>query len=450
MYPAKFSLSINSAPDCTNDFVVYPINTAGSGTQANLVGVNNLYNGTCGTTGVPTVRFAYNVGGGIIQTSPVISLDGTKVAFVESITNGSKFHVLTLGTTGSNGTAFSSPATPGSGNNAADRSITMSGSVSVTRSSPFVDFLNDVAYVGDDIGKVHKFTGVFKGTPTEVVSGWPVQLQANGQNVTTPLSPVVYDGGASHNIFAGGTLGTNSFILCVNADTHSLCSTSSQQVGQGSNLDVIDGPIVDSTAQTVFVTANASNTAQVTQFTTALQNAHIAQIGFFSPPNNRYDGAFDHAYFQSISTGHMYFCGINSSGFPTLYRAPFNASGQLQSTEGTTFQLASSSSVSCTPLTEVFNPNIGGGTDFLFVGVQNNGFNTGSLNCGGTACVVSFNITSSFPTAAAAILKATAFGSGSISGMIVDNVSGATGASQIYFGNLQNKTGVQASQSGLN
>ena len=62
--------------------------------------------------------------------------------------------------------------------------------------------------------------------------------------------------------------------------------------------------------------------------------------------------------------------------------------------------------------------------------------------------MMSFVITSSFPSAANAITTS-GLGSLGMSGIIIDNVSGVAGASQIYFGGLQNNTGVQASQSAL-
>jgi hypothetical protein len=227
MYPAKYTFSPIAAPNCTNDFVVYPINVAGSATQANILGVNNLYTGgTCPTGTVPNALFAYHVGSGVVQTSPVLSEDGTKVAFVESINQGSKFHVLLLDKSGNagcaaskspcNGTAFSSPATPGTNNAALDMSVTMSGNVGVTISSPFVDYEDDVAYVGDDVGVLHKFTPVFNATasntPKEVLTGgWPFTVAA-GAELTGP----VYDGGASQSIFVGsagsaGVTGYNFF-----------------------------------------------------------------------------------------------------------------------------------------------------------------------------------------------------------------------------------------------
>ncbi len=100
MYPAKFSFDPGAAPSCANDYVVYGLNIAGTtGKQANLVAFNNLYSGPgglCGST--PTVKFAYNVTtvtGSKIDLSPIISLDGTKIAFVESASKSAIFHVLT-------------------------------------------------------------------------------------------------------------------------------------------------------------------------------------------------------------------------------------------------------------------------------------------------------------------------------------------------------------------
>jgi hypothetical protein len=85
--------------------VVFGVNKPGvSGSQANIVGLSNLYNGTCTPT-APTVLFSYYVGTGTVQTSPILGPNANQVAYVESIPSGSKFHVLTgAGTGSSNGT----------------------------------------------------------------------------------------------------------------------------------------------------------------------------------------------------------------------------------------------------------------------------------------------------------------------------------------------------------
>jgi hypothetical protein len=62
--PAKFVFDVTAAPSCTTDFVVTGISANGSGTQANIIGLNRLYTnpggtGFCAGTG-PLVMFAYN------------------------------------------------------------------------------------------------------------------------------------------------------------------------------------------------------------------------------------------------------------------------------------------------------------------------------------------------------------------------------------------------------
>jgi hypothetical protein len=450
MYPAKFTFAPVGDPDCTNDFVVFPINNSGSSTQANILAVNNLYGTTCTGT-VPTSLFAYNVGTGIIQTSPVLSLDGTKVAFVESIAGGSIFHVLTMDKSGNsgcpssspcNGNASSSPAVPGVNNSAVDVAIIMSGGVMVTRSSPFVDYSGDIAYVGDDSGVLHKFTGVFTGTPVEVTtSPWPFAV-APGAILTGP----VFDSGASQSIFVGGS---DANLYCVTS-AGAACDTPSITVGSGA---ILDAPIVDSTEETVFATSNSGANAILTQATTGFDIQINLRLGDHG--TDLYNGAFDNAYFTNVGTGHMYFCGnLAGAATPELYQVPFSSSGLFSPPATAVFQLVQSGNagtgVDCTPLTEAFNSSQG--KDYLFLGVKNHGFTSGTPNCASLTCVMSFSLPTAspftFPTAANSTLTTT-LGTNGISGIILDNVSGATGASQIYFGNLQTNAGVQVSQSAL-
>jgi hypothetical protein len=448
-YPAKYSFSPIGAPNCTSDYVVFGINTPGLSNQANIMGVNNLYKISCTGT-VPTILFSYLVGSGSVLTDPVLSLDGTKVAFIESKTGGSIFHVLTLDQRGNsgcpnspcNGTAFNSPATPGVNNNAIDKKITMSGGVSVTRSAPFVDYSGDIAYTGDDSGKLHKFTGIFRGTPAEAGSPWPVTV-ASGVAMTSP----VFDHGASQHILIGGNDG-NLYCLTIAGVA---CSTF--KITLGASI-AFTGPIVDSTMQTVFAEANTASNAVLIQATTSLGSPVSATMGVTG--TDLFDGAFDNAYFTNVSTGHMYFCGnLTTAATPTLWRVTFNSSGVMSSTnDGGKFQLVQNGNTGtnfdCTPLTEVYNTSQS--KDYLFIGVKSGGFVSGTPNCGGNTCLISFVLPTTspftFPTSANATFAGNVGPSG-ISGIIVDNVSGVAGASQVYFGSLQNNAGVQASQSSL-
>jgi hypothetical protein len=254
MYPAKYTWDVNATPDCTKDVAVYPVNATPSGSLANLVGFNNLYSASTGTNycpgTLPSFIFAYEVGTGPIKTSPAISLDGTQVAFVESA-SAAVFHVLTRGT----GTECGSPCNathavvPQSGaSNAVDTKITMNGSVGVTLSSPFIDYNDYIAYVGDDNGKLHKFTGVFNGSPAEVVGGtpsWPIAVAPAGTILTGPI----YDG--STNIFVGGSDGN---LYAVNASTGAVrmaVINGRNYSGGACSGKILDAPVVDSTLGTV-------------------------------------------------------------------------------------------------------------------------------------------------------------------------------------------------------
>ena len=55
-----------------------------------------------------------------------------------------------------------------------------------TRSSPWIDYNTDSAYVGADDGKIYKILNVFKGTPTLAGGNWPVTL-ANNVRISAPV-----------------------------------------------------------------------------------------------------------------------------------------------------------------------------------------------------------------------------------------------------------------------
>ncbi len=153
MYPAKFSFDINApvtVANCTGtteytfpDFVVYGLNVAGvNNGQGNLVALNNLYtgvngsgqpNGVCPGTG-PIVYWSYNTTtstGGKITTSPVLSEDGTQVAFLESGGAATYLHILSwnAGDGAANGDAVHA-AVPSSISGNAAAAATVSDTVS--------------------------------------------------------------------------------------------------------------------------------------------------------------------------------------------------------------------------------------------------------------------------------------------------------------------------------
>ncbi len=65
--------------------------TNGANSQASLVALDDLYVGTCSS--VPSLRWAYNFGTTTsVETSTVLSIDGTQLAFVQSFHNGRRRH----------------------------------------------------------------------------------------------------------------------------------------------------------------------------------------------------------------------------------------------------------------------------------------------------------------------------------------------------------------------
>jgi hypothetical protein len=456
-FPAKYNFDINAGPSCS-DFVVFPENSYGSTTQANIIGFNNLYDGTCpssagtGLPFAPSVQFAYYVDVGYMLSSPTLSEDGSKIAFVTyNSLKGMTFHMLTLSTTGSNGTAYNAPVAPCTvngvqsctTNNAVDTSFVVSTSTNSNYpvSSPFVDYSGDIAYIGDEAGNLHKITGVFRGTPSEITTaGWPFAVES-GSSLSSP----VYDSVSQH-IF-GVTNNANLYCIDASSGTPAFCNPSGK-ISVGSQGTVWEGPIVDSTAGTVFAegvnTSGSNFTPILTQATTSL--AGVVQASMGSGDDSLFDGDFDNTYYSgNYASGYMYFCGANGYLIPALFRIGFNSNGTMNNaTDGNLYPLGNQQAA-CTPLTEAYNP--GQGKDYLFLGV---GYPSTPAGCHGEVCILSFELGSSFPSGPAATLP---LGSGynvPISGIVIDNVSSVPGTSQIYFSNGFSGSATQATQNGLN
>ena len=473
VYPAKFSFNVASTPDCTNDYVVFPTNLTGaSGGQASIVAYNKLYSaptGTtfCGTT-APSVYWSYNTnlnatGGkttGTIATSPILSVDGTKVAFIEN--NGGAGAVLHLlkwkaGDGGAIGTAVN-PTTATTWTScptgACMISITFANASADTGSSPFYDYTHDALYVGDDAGALHKFINVFgiSGSPPSEVttSPWPFDVDA-----AFALNSPVLDG-ASGNIFVDDLNGTLSYIRETFSTVGTCKAGSPPCIGSTTVVpsqihSLIDAPIVDSSTQKVFVFyANYDGTNMaVVQSDTALSANVSALAGSKLNQRHMHAGAFDNTYLSGTgNTGRLYLCGGSATGQPTLMRVGFNnsattfpnATGTMNATVDATPTLlvvSSLNTVDCGPLTEFFNANAAAASqDQLFFGVAGD---STSATCiaAGVGCVMSVNITN---TPVALTIGSSIPEIMGASGIIVDNNSASAQASSLYFSNQGNST----------
>jgi hypothetical protein len=374
-YPAKFTFDTGApvsvlAGSCTNDFIVYPVNVNGSATQPNIVAFDNLYSGTAGGNGIcnraapvnddgvsATVLWSYNVhaiaAGGAVATSPVLSLDGTKVAFVESAAgNAAHFHVLAWKSgdgLATNKQTVTSPAsittfaanTPLSAGTATDLALGAAATGTDSLSSPYIDYAHDTAYIGNDVGVLFRVKNVFCTTP------------ACGTAV--PSLDTAWGGTGSVNVPCGAKLTgpvqdfytLNIFVGCSDGKVYGFNSsgvpltTPSITVGDGSATGgVVESPIVDGLNRLLYAVSGkgaAPNTGSgvIVQATTSLGGPCsgalcIATTGV-SGVFQLHSPAFNDPYFSSntSTTWLLYQMAYSSAANLTLYAATFSGSRAL-------------------------------------------------------------------------------------------------------------------------
>ena len=449
-FPAKFVFDVTAAPSCTNDYVVVgiPANPA-SGGQANLVGVNNLYSesgggGYCSGTG-PAVKFAYASGTGQIPSNVSLSQDGTRIAYVENLETGSSyFHVLTIGSTGSNGTSATAAVVPGAGNNAVDASILLSPDGGTTNQSStngaFVVYTpidsSDVAYVttysslAGGSGYLYKLGSVFKGSAAPTIV-WSVSIDA------IPSSPV-YDS-ALNKVFFTDSDGRIDSVTDSGSSPSVVYST---VIASGATSE--NPVVIDSTNQMLYASFNSNGTnAIVVQAPTSLASTVSVPVGAATTTyTGPYAPDFNNAFYTGSGTPIMYVAGTGTGTTSTLYGIGFNGSGLLNPSSVTSAALATGMADS-SPLTEFYNTSLN--KDYLFVGVTNGC----EASAGGTAgCVYSLDITAGFPAVNASSTALSA--PGGTTGIVVDNDSTLSQASSIYYAPKSGATLVKATQPALN
>lgn len=444
--PAKFTFDASApinAASCANDFVVLPIGaTPGAGTQANLVALNNLYTGamssycpngaqTPPTTDLTSATFlwSYAVGNGPIDLSPVLSFDGKKIAVVVS-SNPATLHIVSW-VAGQGTNATTGAVAPGSGGSSdislSYTSLTVAGCTANastnTSSAPFVDYDNDVIYVGAANGVLYRIKSVFHGTPT---LDYCITVSA-GNKLGSPVLDV-----ASNTVFVSD--GKTVYRYNVGASSFTLAS--SITIGF-SNTSITDAPLVDSTNQFVYVfsSRNTANTgAIVSQMPINLSSHRDARIGP-ATAGIILDGMVDNNYFAGgPSTGTLYACGTQttSSTRPGLYSIKFAANGQMNTaaTMSNNQHINATTGTGpagvCSPITEYFD----GTNDRLFVGTGNATATTGANLV--TEWLINTPITSTTTVPDHSATNEI----GGVSAVTIDNNSTQPQASSIYFGTL--------------
>jgi hypothetical protein len=438
-YPAKYVFTTTSSASCS-DWVVFGGPQGGSPADFSIIAFKNLYPG-CGG---PTLKFAYDgsTNGGALVTAPVISLDGTQIAYVE--TGNPTLDILYLPATDSgDSNAYPIP-------NPSDLLPACNGSYpptnrpclytfglvgDATTSAPFVDYATDTGWVTDDDGNVYEIHPFFDAAPTT-----GTLTPAFTTSTTHQLSAPTWDP-ASRRLFftdSGGALWAYNGATA----TGVVVSTSSQTN--------VEPPLVDSSTEEVFVfsAGNLSGVgSSVVQIPAAFSGSTSSPpncTALFSPcvvgsigsgiTNPIRIGTANNTYFSGenggsavIPTGGlMYVCG-NNAGNPSLYAFSFSPGGVMNSSPAAAIPLALSAA--CSPLTE----NYDGTTDRLFLGLTANCPNDSNGDTGSpTGCIEYFNITSGYPSSSTPAY--TSASAGGTTGIIVDNETASEiGNLNIYF-----------------
>ncbi|MGB8030140.1 MAG: hypothetical protein WCF30_10795 [Terracidiphilus sp.] len=437
-YPAKYTWDVTATPSCTSDYVVIgiPANPA-SGGQANIVGYNNLYSssagGDCTGTG-PDVMFAYASGSGEVPASVVPSLNGEQIAYVEDLLTGSSyFHVLTIGTTGTNGASATAAVVPGTGNNAVDNKVSLSQS---STTSPFVNYATNVAYVTTyswvtGTGYLYKISPVFSSSAPAIV--WSVSIDA------VPSGPV-YDSTSSKAFFTdsegridyvtdGGSSGTLTIGPVVASGTTSLNPVTVDSVNE-----MVYATFNNNTNGDEIVVQSAISTL-ATLADYAVVPVGISNLVYTAP----YGVEFNNYWYTGTTAGSessplLYVVGTDTTTgiTPTLYDIGFT-SGALDSTATSITALTGGQHVTDTTApTEFYNPNVSGGVDFLFFTLSDLCGVSGSVGC-----VLEYDVNSN-----GLITSNYLAVTGGSTGIVVDNDGTGSQESNIYYATKLGQSGV--------
>lgn len=484
-FPAKYNFNLpGQAPTCS-DFLVYGLNTPGSSGQANLIGFANLYSGTAGSSGnglcngypgvyqlyypsytwayAPTLKFAYNGStiNGSITNSVTLSEDGQKLAYVESNSTSSVLHVVGVPAGDNNGACYANGQTSCGATATVPPSIKTvpsSGSWAATDSfsSVWVDYANDIAYVGTDDGVLHKIQNAFCSTqacktspvdPSEVTTGvWPVAMAGAGP-LTSPVqgpSGLIYVAGASNgNLYAISPAGS------VTVSTQKFMPNS-----------IKDGPILDvdgsGTTQALYWFSNSKSDpsnptvrqpqmVQTNSALTAFNNFSLLLNGTSTwpiggdPNVTIHAGTFDNGFFSNRN-GNLWTCGWWQVGqyagnHQGIVRFGINGTAVTPDTSKIYAQTSpdwvASTVNTCAPLTETLDS---AGVDHIFVSSRT-GYPMPTGSCLSQAsCIAAFTVSSTGTPATFSLTSAASFNLATVgnsqqisefsdysSGMIIDN-----------------------------
>jgi hypothetical protein len=377
-YPAKFGFNVNATPSCTNDFVVFPVKEDPTTGGPNIVGLNYLYSGTAPANGfcnralpvfdsgtAAKVYWAYSIidaatsppDGAGIPDSPALSLDGTKIAFVNAHSGvqphfdvlawkaGDGVNALNAQDTSARKTinAFSAVAPVAGSGTVTDQAYGAAGPPGFqTFPSPFVDYTLDKAYVADNNGNLVRFKNVFCTLAPCVpgTSAAPAIDTTWCPACASPGTVVVGTGscaGTANSKLTSPVLDFitgNVFVGCSDGKLYGFGSTGtalgSIVVGDGSATGgIVDGPIVDSINGFVYAVSGTGTGANAThgvfvQTTTTMSSTTTIPVGVNGV--SLHDPAFNNAYLNGPTSAgsYIYVYGYSGATQATLYGICFS------------------------------------------------------------------------------------------------------------------------------
>jgi|HubBroStandDraft_2_1064218.scaffolds.fasta_scaffold04477_3 hypothetical protein len=462
-----------ASPSC-NDFVVYTVNapaTIGNPGQANLIGLKNLYTNGAGTgfcAGTnPSLLFSYAIGTGGSPLSPVISLDGTKVAWIENRTSTASYLHITnwvanqgtsatwpVGVTGAwlNGTCnpvitscdyaveYTASTYPG----CATAYIAGNG-----HSDLYVDYPSNSGFISANNGLLYHIKNIFSTTASPTVD-FCIPVNSSFETVpSSAMSGPIYDEKLnevfitdSEKIY-GYTVNASSlppsFVPAGSYTYGNSASNYNYQTGPGPLLDWFNGFIY------VFSAYDANSKTSVTQLPTSLASGVPVELGPISTNANQllFYGAFDNNYYTygpaygTNPASTLYSCGTDSTTTTAqdLFAISFNAStGVVNATPAMSYNTnvnPGGTNGLCSPITEFYD----GTTDRIFVGMGQPAAATGAN------VVTMWNVTTQLTntsgtggTMPTPVVTTPTSYLGGTSGISADNnASGTAQAQSIYF-----------------
>jgi hypothetical protein len=296
-----------------------------------------------------------------------------------------------------------------------------------TNSDLYVDYQNNVGYIGADNGILYHINNLFGGTPTVDFCTVASAL---------PLGSPVYDS-ESVQVFVSDPLTLYSYTV----GSSSFTNLASYGYGAG-GASQTSGPMLDSFDGYVYMFSadDTNHHTSMTQLPISMASAAVVSLGPASTAAYPilYLGAFDNNYFNNgpSSSSTIYTCGADPTNplAQDLYAIGFTAGPTNPSLVMTANPNVNTShdTGTCSPITEFYD----GTTDRIFVGMGDPNYVENGDD--GADIVTMWDVTTQLtdPTTTPTATSAADYFGGTTGFPIDNNAIGTAQAESIYFSTL--------------